>query len=106
MDRTACTELQCLYKGALYFLRALVGSSADSHGGTTNILTIFDVYPLGLEHVLGYPRHSVPYSSFELLKIDVIDQIDEVFPHADEKKLIGVKSGDLGGHAYRAPLLN
>jgi hypothetical protein len=23
MDRTACTELQCLYKGALYFTRHL-----------------------------------------------------------------------------------
>jgi len=106
MGRTACTEPQCLYKGALYFLLPLLGSSADSHGGTTNILTIFDVYPLGFEHVLGYPRHSVPYSGFELLKIDVFDLIDEVFPNADEKKLIGVKSGDLGGHAYRASMLN
>jgi hypothetical protein len=59
-----------------------------------------------LGQVLGYPRHSVPYSDFELLKIDVFDLIDKVLPHADEKKLIGVKTGDLGGHAYCSQMLN
>jgi hypothetical protein len=59
-------------------VHTLVGSGVDTPGGTTNILTTFDVCPRGLEHVLGFPGHNFPYSGFEVLKIVVFDLIDEV----------------------------
>ena len=56
----------------------LVVSIVDTPGGSANILTTFNVCTRGLEHVLSYPRHSVPYSAFELLKIFIFELTDEV----------------------------
>jgi len=41
MDRTACTEPQCLYKGALYLYLYLYLYRDHMHEVTSSLLTVF-----------------------------------------------------------------
>lgn len=39
---------------------------------------VFDLCPQVLKHVVGDRSHSVPYAGFQLLKVVVVDLVDEV----------------------------
>ena len=72
--------------------------------GTTNIQTIFDLCPRVLKHVVGYCSHSIACANFQLLKIVVFDQVDDVLHTTPkEKKSNGVNAGDI--HARKLVLL-
>jgi hypothetical protein len=55
--------------------------------GTTNIQIILDLCPCVLKHVVGCRYHRVPYAGFQLLKVVVIDLVDEVLHITPEKNI-------------------
>jgi len=54
MDRTACTEPQCLYKGALYLYLSLYVKGKDYHCH----LSLSELWLLLLQRVVSLVRHS------------------------------------------------
>ena len=55
----------------------LVETILGTAGGTTNILTIFDLCPKASRHFVVYLSHSIPYTGGQLLIIG-LDLVDEV----------------------------
>jgi len=70
---------------------------------TTNIQTIFDLYPHFLKHPARYHSHDVPFGGCD--KTTVFNLPDNVLhKHTKKNIYIGIKFGDLGGQAISAPL--
>jgi hypothetical protein len=69
------------YKGKLSkffseYITSSINFNVDSLGGMTNIQTIFDLVPRCLKYVWCYHRHSIPYASFQMLKVVDLNLVD------------------------------
>jgi hypothetical protein len=75
------SELQC-YRLKLSHVLCLIPNIGDlsvsTPGETTNTQTISDFCPRVVKNVVGYCSLSVPYVGFKVLKIVVVDLVDEV----------------------------